>query len=284
LSVFAVEGDVMKAPSLFAIVLGCVSAVPATAISGGFTWRDHAFPFDFLFGNHIDTHQQSRLREDGSLQGLFYVVQLDEDGDGVPDITDAGDPIMRHCTRAEHYPNCQAGWVLTAVPCIPEINGCSAMFLYHRHDHPVWLVGPRVREMDGEVFLGGSRDQIPQPGYATHFHWLSDPGGIDADGTVFPGATQQVEDLFGVDIEVPAACNVARASQLTSGSVCPGYFLALNVVAVSRVYRENAGPQWAFHHGGENIVLRPGIDISSHTNVVTSYVADETVEAGLLAR
>jgi hypothetical protein len=254
----------------------CVSlALSASATAGGFTWRHHAPPFDFLFGNHIDTHQQTKLENDGSLKGTFYVVQLDEDGDGLPDTTEAGDPILRHCTDPEHYATCQAGWVLTAVPCIPEVNGCSAMFLYHRRDHPVWLIGPREREREGETFLGGSRDQIPQPGYASHFHWLT--VGVEEDGSLFPSSVLEIEALFGVSIDVPEACNVVRASQLEPGTICPGYFLALRVLGVSNVYRANPGPQWAFHHGGENIVLRPGIDIASHTNIVTSYQADESI-------
>ena len=57
----------------------------ANATAAGFNWRDHAAPFDFLFGNQLDTHQQTKLQRDGSLKGLFYVVQLDEDGDGVVD-------------------------------------------------------------------------------------------------------------------------------------------------------------------------------------------------------
>jgi len=151
------------------------------------------------------------------------------------------------------------------------------MFLYHQDDHPVWLIGPRIREKDGQPFLGGSRSQIPQPGHATHFHWLTNPGGVDANGNFFPSTAQQLEDRFDIQIQVPEACNVVEASQLTPGTVCPGYFLELKVLGVSDVYRENRGPQWAFHHGGEDIVLRPGIDVASHTNIVTSYVADDTI-------
>jgi len=272
----------MHCSTITAAALCASLMLPASATAAGFTWKDHARPFDFLFGNHIDTHQETTLQNDGSLRGSFYVVQLDQDGGGFLDITDEGDPIMRHCTMPEHYPDCQAGWVLTAVPCIPEVNGCSAMFLYHQHDHPVWLIGPRKRQMDGEMFLGGSRDQIPQPGFGTHFHWLTDPGGVNEAETVFLSSVPELEALFDTEIDVAPECNVVEASQLTPGTICPGYFLALQVLAMSSVYRENPGPQWAFHHGGENILLQPGIDIASHTNIVTSYVADPTIGLGNL--
>jgi hypothetical protein len=36
-------------------------------------WRNNAAPFNFLFGNEIDTHQQSRLTRDGNLFGFFYI-------------------------------------------------------------------------------------------------------------------------------------------------------------------------------------------------------------------
>ena len=273
----------MKRCRICVPILGLLLSLPASGIAAGFTWQDHAKPFDFLFGNHIDTHQQTKRQKDGSLKGSFYVVQLDADGDGVPDTTADGNPIMGHCTKPADDASCQAGWTLTAAPCIPEVNGCSAMFLYAQDDHPVWLVGPRMREKDGQSFLGGSRRLIPQPGYATHFHWLTSPGGIDANGVQMASSVGQLETLFGVHIAVPDACNVVEATQLAAGTICPGYFLQLQAVAVSNVYRQQSGPQWAFHHGGEDIVLRPGPDIASHTNIVTSYVADDSIGAGGLS-
>ncbi|MGD8616471.1 MAG: hypothetical protein PVI91_12520, partial [Gammaproteobacteria bacterium] len=56
--------------------------------ASGLRWHDHAYPYTFLFGNHIDTHQETRLNKDGSLDGFFYVVHLDQDGDGVLDTAD----------------------------------------------------------------------------------------------------------------------------------------------------------------------------------------------------
>ena len=203
--------------------------------------------------------------KDGSLKGFFYVVQLDQDGDGVLDTAEDGTPVKRHCTMPEHYPTCEVGWHIRAEPCIHEVNGCTAMYLYHRHDHPVWLVGPRRRTMDGVDFLGGSRALIPQPGSPSHVHWLTQ--GLDlsdpADGVADrPSSLAELEALLGVDIEVPEACNVDKASQLTTGVVCPAYFLEIRAV-----------DSFNFHHGGENIPVRPGIDMSTHSNFVTSYEA-----------
>jgi hypothetical protein len=54
-------------------------------------------------------------------------------------------------------------------------------------------------------------------------------------------------------------------SMLTSGVECPGYFLQLTA-------KKPFGYKvWAFHHGGENLVVRPGIDNKTHLNLLTSY-------------
>lgn len=44
-----------------------------SASAAGYPWKNHAAPYDFLFGNDIDTHQQTRLQQDGSLSGYFYI-------------------------------------------------------------------------------------------------------------------------------------------------------------------------------------------------------------------
>jgi hypothetical protein len=260
------------------IVSTAILATLVTALSSasGFRWHDHADPYSFLFGNHIDTHQETRLNIDGSLDGFFYVVHLDQDGDGLLDTTEDGTPIKRHCTKPEHYPTCEVGWHIRAVPCVEAINGCTAMFLFHRHDHPVWLIGPYRRTMEGETFLSGSRAPIPQPGSPGHVHWLTEGLDLDdpADGVVDrPSSLAELEALLGVDITVPEACNVDMASQLTTGVICPVYFLEIR--AVDNFY---------FHHGGENIPVRPGIDLSTHINYVTSYVAVDVPAEGLPTR
>lgn len=220
----------------------------------GRIWRNHAQPFTFLFGNHIDTHQETRLIQRGSgmgdLQGWLFVFDSGE-------TLDDGTPVLRHCTMPEHYASgCVAGWQVEAKPCIEGVNDCRATFLYHYNDHPVWSVDARV---DDEGGLRGSRTMIVQPGSYTHFHWLTE--GLSD----FPSTLADVEALFGVDIDVPEECNVAMADQLTSGVTCPGYFLQITVGQPFGL------DKWAFHHGGENLVVRPGIDNMTHMNLLTSY-------------
>lgn len=219
-----------------------ITLVCGAAEAGGRNWKDHKHPYTFLFGNHIDTHQETRLTSEGSLAGFFYVFW-----DGT--FTDDGLPVAKHCTGPDHYARgCFAGWHIEAEPCIEEVNGCQATFLYHNHDHPVWLMG--------------SRAQIPQPGSYTHMHWLTE--GTDHDGTFLPSSIEEVEAFFGVDIVVPLECNVSRASDLTPGVACPGYIL-----------RIRATETFAFHHGGEDIPVGPGIDNRTHLNLVTSIPAAE---------
>ena len=236
-----------------------------------FRWSDHAAPYTFLFGNHIDTHLETKLEVDGkdkgNLEGFFYVF-FDQDGDGAPEFTEGGLPIARHCTMPEHYDRCQVAWVVEAKPCIKEVNGCTAMFLYHQHDHPVWLVGPQLRMAMGDAFLGGTRAEIPQPGAPSHFHWLTE-GSENSHGNGLPSGLAELEAAYDVDIEVPEECNVAMAGQLTSGVVCPGYFMELTVIQPE---------PFAFHHGGEDIPLERGTDLRSHLNFVTSYVAVDTLD------
>jgi hypothetical protein len=227
------------------------------------SWNDHPPPFEFLFGNHIDTHQQTKLTGEGELSGHLYIRFVDEDGDGVIDETDDGLPIAKHCTKAEHYEDgaCIAGWKIRAKPCVESFNGCRAMFLYHHDDHPVWLLGAHL---DGDGELRGSRNAIPQPGaYVAHYHWLtagSEFSGADGETRRFPSSLKDLEAVLGVGIEVPEGCNVAMAKELSTGAVCPGYFFKLRAVR-----------EFAFVHGGETMPVRPGLDMSTHINVVTSY-------------
>ena len=93
-------------------------------------------------------------------------------------------------------------------------------------------------------------------------HWLTE--GADHEGTFLPSSLAEVEALFGVDITVPDECNVSMASALTPGVVCPGYFLQIQ-----------ATETFAFHHGGEDIAVSPGIDNRTHLNLVTSIPAEE---------
>jgi hypothetical protein len=53
------------------------------------------------------------------------------------------------------------------------------------------------------------------------------------------------------------------AEQLQHGAVCPGYFLELMAI-----------DKFAFEHGGERILVGPGIDIRTHLNILASVPAD----------
>lgn len=112
-------------------------------MAAGYQWKNHAAPYDFLLGNDIDSHQQTRLERDGSLFGFFYIKFTD-------DFTYDGYPVATHA-NCKVTPDCTVGWVLRG-------NPGSATFLYHgMADQPVWLA---------------NRADIPQPGAYTHFRWL----------------------------------------------------------------------------------------------------------------
>ena len=229
-------------------------ALPALGDDDVEEWQSHAAPFDFVFDNHIDTHQETKLDKDGELSGAFYIIFTGE--------TDpvSGLPVARHPRGAGHAEDCAtdvdciAGWKLRAKPG-------EATFLFHSgingNDHPVWAV---------------NRVDIPQPGSFTHFHWI---GGASTD----PHAA-----------EVPEACDVEMAGELegdvvqgtlvlnpgtgdgqwddvavhmgggAEGLVCPGWFLELKAVK-----------SFAFEHGGEVIPVRPRIDNATHLNLLTNY-------------
>lgn len=202
---------------------------PFAAFADGF----HDAPYDFLFGNHIDTHQKTSLSiRDGQpkrLRGIFYIIFT---GDVDPT---SGLAIARHPRGAGHDEecgvddiDCRVGWVIHAKPG-------AAKFLYHNgvngDDHPVWMV---------------NRVDIPQRGSYTHFHW------IGKDSTD-PRAQE----------EFPDECDVDMAGQLDNNAeniVCPGWFLQIFAVK-----------KFAFQHGGEIVPVSPGIDNATHLNLVTNY-------------
>jgi hypothetical protein len=192
----------------------------------------HGKPYDFFFGNHIDTHQETKLKnkkgELDSLNGFLYVIDTG-------DTTHDGLPIYRHPRGANEGEecgvnvDCEVGWKIRAVPG-------EAKFLYHSgvngNDHPVWMV---------------NRVDIPQPGSFTHFHWVT-PSGSDprADDETFP-----------------EECDVEMAGQLEDKAenvTCPGWFLEIK-----------AQMDFAFEHGNEVVPVRNGDDNATHLNLVTNY-------------
>lgn len=131
---------------MMAVAVVLVTAGTAVA-TDGYPWRGHAAPFDFEFGNHIDTHQQSLTRND-MLQGFFYVTLQDRIDPGT------GLPVATHGNCMANPDGCSVGWVWHGTPVTAEL-------VAHGHgQHPTWCLD--------------SADIPRQPGY-THFHWLGLP-------------------------------------------------------------------------------------------------------------
>jgi hypothetical protein len=218
----------------------------------------HLPPYDFLMGNHIDSHMENKLEADGSLKGRLYVYFTGETDE------DSGLPVARHPRGSgEHNEecgfdpiDCVVGWQVRAVPA-------EAVFISHSgvngDDHAIWLIN--------------SRNGIPQPGSYTHFHWIT---------------SYSSDERWN---QVPAACDVPMAGMLEGEVVkgelelhdgesqlitwpdsevhvgdgaenlaCPGWLLELKAIR-----------EFAFMHGGEKITVSPGMDNRTHLNIVTNY-------------
>jgi hypothetical protein len=146
-----------KLTILLATATVLLSVAGTAAAADLYPWRNHAAPFNFLFGNEIDTHQQTRETRDRNLFGFFYVQFTGA-------VTKDRYRVATHAD-CNVTPDCTVGWTLNGHPV-------RATFLYQAdHDHPVFVV---------------NRPDIPQPGAFSHFHWLGSmlvPGG-PADGYV----------------------------------------------------------------------------------------------------
>ena len=170
-----------------------------------YPWRNHEPPFNFVFGNDIDTHQQTRLTRDGSLFGFFYIGFT-----GVQ--TKDRYPIATH-VNCNASPGCTVGWTLNGKPI-------SATFLYQTGDeHPVFLA---------------KRADITQPGSPSHFHWL---------GAVMPMPRQTIDGFLLQLTAVERFCFIHHGAQAANPAatcrqnggvnVDPGLDIAthLNIVA-----------------------------------------------------
>lgn len=185
----------------------------------------------FYFDNHLDTHQASVIKPNGTLKGVLYIIYT---GDVDPV---SGLPVARHPRGAEQGEECG----VDPIDCIVgwHIRGQTgtAKYLYHGgvngNDHPVWLV---------------NRVDIPTPGVFNHFHWI---GALSSD----PRAG-----------DVSDACDKRNASDLENqepsavNEFCDGWFLQLRAVR-----------NFAFEHGGEKTPVYPGLDSNTHMNLVTNY-------------
>jgi len=193
----------------------------------------HDAPYNFLFGNHLDSHQETKIKiKNGhpvSLKGSLFIIFTGEI-DPVSGLPIAEHPSGSVCEDDETADDCVVGWKINGLPG-------EAKFLYHSgvngNDHPVWMV---------------NRVDIPQPGSYTHFHWI----------------TTISTDPRTETVPIPDACNQNSASQLAdagaANQICPGWFLEIKAIK-----------KFAFNHGGEIVPVRPGIDNATHLNLVTNY-------------
>ncbi len=137
----------MKKRLAISITLIMLILMTGTAAAAGYAWKDHAAPFNFLFGNHIDTHQQSKVSNKGKLVGFFYIRFT-----GVT--TDDGIPVAMHANCNQVPDECTVGWKLHGLTMqatlLEKVPG----------EHPLWCIDPT--------------DLPKQPGYS-HFHWFGLP-------------------------------------------------------------------------------------------------------------
>lgn len=240
----------MKKISVILIIgiatLGLMSSVTVVQAGNGF----HDPPFDFLFENHIDTHQENNLKTNKntgdpvSLFGKFYIIFT-----GETDLA-SGLPVARHPRglasdgsdeRCGITVDCVTGWEMRGIPGAAKFVSHSGV---NGDDHPLWLVN-RAEE------AGAPGMVIPQPGSFTHFHWITST------------STDPRAD------SVPSECDKENAGELQESAVdmvCQGWFLEIKAVRA-----------FAFEHGGEVIPIRPGIDNRSHLNVLTNFNNDVVI-------
>jgi hypothetical protein len=187
-----------------------VAALPFVALVAHadepYPWGGQEQPSRFLFGNEIDTHLNVRQARDGSLYGFFYVAFT-----GV--VTHDGLRVATHvdCTISSR---CSAGWRVAGKPA-------PATLLYQpMQDHPVFVV---------------KRQDMPQPGSYSHFHWL---------GQAMPQVNNPVD----------------------------GYLLQLTAMNRFCFIHHEAGMATiaATCRGNGGVPVQPGVDIATHLNIVAA--------------
>lgn len=138
----------MRKLAILAILLALVLVLPTAGVlaATGYPWRDHAAPYTFLFGNHIDTHQQSHLVSGGGLQGFLYIHYTGETIDGIP--------VAEHIDCGTDPSACLVGWALQGVPARATVTGFDDMGMAQ------FCVSPEVARRTAGF---------------SHFHWLGAP-------------------------------------------------------------------------------------------------------------
>lgn len=216
----------------------------------------HKPPHDYLFGNHIDTHQETKLTLDNhtgmpkELRGMFYVI-LTEAFDPV-----SGLPVARHPRglandgshdeRCGITVQCVVGWEMRGVPGAAKFVSHSGV---NGDDHPLWL----VNRAEGSAAPAPGM-AIPQPGHFSHFHWIT-RSSTDPRASLVSAACDKM-NAGDLETAAPIAVNV----------VCQGWFLQIT-----------ARKSFAFEHGGELIPVTHGADLGSHLNIITNYKSPTAV-------
>ena len=134
---------------LVLLMSGGLSGITAVRADGlGKSWKNHAAPYDFMFNNLIDTHQQMKLRSDGTLHGWIYIQVVNEISPDAPD----GVPIARRADCTNPALDCRVGWEVIGVP----VSGAK-----------LFQKGPRLWDMSQVTMLSDTE--------FLHFHWMGTP-------------------------------------------------------------------------------------------------------------
>lgn len=139
------------------MILLLIMASPVLA-AGGYPWTNHTAPYSFLFGNEIDTHQQSLQTGADRISGFLYIHYTGETIDGIP--------VAEHMDCATMPDACIAGWSFRGIKIEARLLQPDML--------PTWCVE-------------GS-DLSRWSGYS-HFHWLGQPEmGMDlVAGQIYEG-------------------------------------------------------------------------------------------------
>ncbi len=185
---------------VLAVALFLTLGINSSAKAEGVPWNDHQEPFNFLFGNPIETHQSTIPILEGRLPGFLYITFTGE-------YTAKGEPIFRHSTTTDPENEVSVGWQVRVVPTVATV-------VYNQVGvQPIWLIK--------------DRNDLPQPSGFRHFRWLDGP---------------------------------MNAMDLNVGDAYGGYILEIM-----------AKDTFILRHDSELVRIANGLDLATHTNVVTSF-------------
>ncbi len=122
-----------------------IAAADETDLDGEYPWNHHQAPYDYKFGNMIDSHQQSIINKDGTrLKGFIYIhiIPGQDYAVGIPTADKA------HCKTQP----CMVGWV---------VKGVKVSATLMKKGPRIWLVDP---------------GDIPKEAGYSHFHWVCEQG------------------------------------------------------------------------------------------------------------